>query len=107
MRAPMRATISAVLAAAVLCGVVQADEASALKEIEKFRCLIKRDDKLPGNPVVEVAFLLAPATDETLKEIQELKQLRVLSLDGTKVTDAGLKHLKELKQLQQLYLFRT
>jgi hypothetical protein len=36
-----------------------------------------------------------------------MKQLKVLWLDGTKVTDEGLKQLKGLKQLESLNLFHT
>jgi hypothetical protein len=69
----MRATFSVVLAAAVLCGEVRADETSALKEIKKLQCLVERDDKLPGNPVVGVHFFIGTSvTDETLKVLKEL-----------------------------------
>src|SRR5205814_4627388 len=47
----------------------RADEASAVKAVEKLGGKITRDDKLPGKPVIGV------------------------NLTGTKVTDAGLKEL--------------
>ncbi|GAN01220.1 conserved hypothetical protein [Mucor ambiguus] len=46
-------------------------------------------------------------TDEGAKQIAEMKHLRYLSLDGTKVTDAGLEMLKDLIELEKLYLDRT
>jgi len=46
-------------------------------------------------------------TDEGLKELAELKELRSLSLSGTRVTDAGLKGLKGLRQLRLVLLHKT
>ncbi|KAK4510806.1 uncharacterized protein ATC70_005240 [Mucor velutinosus] len=46
-------------------------------------------------------------TDEGAKHIAEMKHLRYLSLDGTKVTDEGVEMLKDLIELEKLYLDRT
>lgn len=46
-------------------------------------------------------------TDQGAKQIAEMKHLRYLSLDGTKVTDEGVEMLKDLVELEKLYLDRT
>ena len=49
----------------------------------------------------------ADVTDETLRYLIGLKQLRELDLNNTQVTDAGLKKLSELPKLRDLRLART
>ena len=46
-------------------------------------------------------------TDEGLKNIAGLTELRKLELEGTNVTDAGLKHLAGMKNLTSLILTGT
>ncbi len=46
-------------------------------------------------------------SDEGLKNIAGMTELRQLTLDGTHVTDAGLKHLLGMKKLQNLVLSDT
>src|SRR5262249_14442461 len=43
-----------------------------------------------------------PWTDDGLRHLVKLKQLRDLSVWGTNVSDAGVKHLVKLKQLRSL-----
>src|SRR5262245_37392912 len=85
----------------------RADEAAAVKMIQKLGGQVVRDDKLPGKPVVDVDLDTTKVTDAGLRELKELKSLQLLNLSGTKVTDAGLKELKELKSLRSLYLRHT
>src|SRR5262245_22503561 len=85
----------------------RADEAAAVKMIEKLGGKVERDDKLLGRPIVAVNLSGKKVTDTGLKELKELKSLQWLDLDGTKVTDVGLKELKELKSLQGLDLDNT
>ena len=99
--------VGAVMLLACLSGAVRADEASAVKAVEKLGGKVTRDDKLPGKPVIAVNFNLNPVTDAALKELADLKQLTTLDLSLTQVTDAGLKELKDLKQLTSLYLYGT
>src|SRR5215471_16010582 len=80
----------------VLAVAGRADEAAALKMIEKLGGRVTRDAKIAGKPVVRVNLPLSKVTDADLKELKELKSLQYLSLSFTKVTDAGLKELKEL-----------
>src|SRR5437588_378616 len=99
--------VGAVMLLACLSGAARADEASAVKAVEKLGGKITRDDKLPGKPVIGVNLGHPKVTDADLKELKNLKQLTSLNLGGTKVTDAGLKELKDLKQLTTLFLFAT
>lgn len=46
-------------------------------------------------------------TDTCLKEVKNLKSLKILNLNDTKVTDVGLKELKDLKNLNKLDLSNT
>jgi len=88
-------------------GAARADEASAVKAVEKLGGKVTRDDKLPGKPVIEVNLAFAHVTDASLKELKglkDLKQLTSLALYNSQVTDAGLKELKDLKQLTTLHL---
>jgi len=102
-----------VMGAAVLLGLlvvavtVRADEATAVKAIEKLGGTVTRDAKLPRKPIVGVNLGGTDVTDAGVKELKELKSLQTLNLNGTDVTDAGLKQLKELKHLQTLDLRGT
>src|SRR5213082_3475982 len=99
--------IGAVMLLACLSGAARADEASAVKAVEKLGGKVTRDDKLPGKPVIGVNLAGTQVTDAGLKELKHLKQLTSLNLIHTPVTDAGVKELKELKQLTSLSLHGT
>src|SRR5437870_178159 len=92
---------------ACLSGAARADEASAVKAVEKLGGKVTRDDKLPGKPVIGVNLGGTKVTDADLKELKDLKHLTSLNLGWAKVTDVGLKELKHLKQLTTLYLGGT
>lgn len=89
------------------------DEAAAVKHFEKLGAKIKRDDTLPGEPVIGMgitknAFDGSPRVgDADLKALKEFKQLTTLALARAQISDAGLKELKELKQLTTLDLKYT
>src|SRR5262245_58695846 len=91
----------------VLAGAGRADEATAVKAIEKLRGRVTRDDQRTGKPVVDVDLTLAWITDVDLKQLKELKHLQSLELGFTEITDKGLKELKHLKCLQTLDLTGT
>ena len=99
--------VGAVMPLACLFGAARADEASAVKAVEKLGGKVTRDDKLPGKPVIAVNLAGTLVTDAGLKELKDFKQLTSLDLRDTQVTDAGLKELKDLKQLTTLILDRT
>src|SRR5438093_1309967 len=96
--------VGAVMLLACLSGAARADEASAVKAVEKLGGKVTRDDKLPGKPVIGVRLHEIGVADAALKELADLKQLTWLSLTVCRVTDAGLKELKHLKQLNTVIL---
>src|SRR5262245_37377222 len=103
----MRQPWLVVLALLFLANPCRADEAAAVKAIEKLGGIVTVDEKQPGKPVVGVDLGGSEVTDASLKVLKELKSLQWLWLTATKVTDAGLKELKELKNLQWLRLDGT
>ncbi len=101
--------IGAVMLLACLSGAARADEASAVKAVEKLGGKVTRDDKLPGKPVIGVNFFNFHGSDAGLKnaglkELKDLKQLTTLYLNSTQVTNEGLKELKHLEKLTTLSL---
>src|SRR5580700_5094501 len=98
----MRGFLGALVAVVILSSAARADEADAVKLVEKLGGKITRDDKQPGKPVVEVNLSLKKVTEAGVKELKELEQLTRLILGGTQGTDAGLKELKHLEQLTEL-----
>ena len=119
----------------------QSDDSEAIEKIERLGGRVTRDENSAGNPVVEVSFghsydrfnethmsLLKGfthlrrlnlwninITDESLKELTDIKTLEFLDLSYTKgigpnftrITDAGLKHLKDLRNLKSLNLWQA
>ena len=71
----------------ILSGAARADEADAVKVVEKLGGKLTRDDKQPGKPVVEVNLSLKKVTDADLKQLKELKQLASLNLFGCRGGD--------------------
>jgi len=96
----------ALLGLLVLAATVRADEAAAVKAIEKLGGWVGIAAKRPGKPVVFVDLTASRATDRWLEELKAFKSLQELHL-GSKITDAGLKELKEFKELQRLSLSDT
>src|SRR4051812_42555276 len=90
-----------------LSGVAYADEADAVKVVEKLGGKIIRDDKQPGKPVVGVDLGLTLMTDAELKELKGFPKLLTLRLGLTGLTDAGMKELKEFTNLTTLELTGT
>ena len=87
--------IGAVMLLACLSGAARADEASAVKAVEKLGGKVTRDDKLPGKPVIGVNLAGTKVTDAGLKELKDLKQLTYLQLGHTGVTDDGVADLQK------------
>src|SRR5437763_378180 len=102
--ARQRGTVGAgvLLGLLVLAVAGRADEAAAVKAIEKLGGQVTVDADRPGKPVVGVDLWRTEVTDAELKELKELKGLQTLDLRETKVTDAGLKELIELQRLTSL-----
>jgi lysophospholipase L1-like esterase len=86
----------------------RADEAKALRSLQKLGARFMRDDMLPGNPVVQVRYHSnIRVSNAGLAHIKGLAKLWEVSLEGTKVSDAGLVHLKGLGNLELLHLNKT
>jgi hypothetical protein len=68
-------------------------------------------EKLQGEAdkigVRSLAFSGQPIADDELRHLSELKELRHLRLDRTRITDAGLVHLVRLEGLESLDLAHT
>src|ERR1700693_1879482 len=96
-----------ILVLLVLVAAGRADDAGAVKEVEKLGGRVTVDAKRPSKPVVAVDLNGTKITDAGLKQLKELKELRELNLADTKITDAGLKELKDLKSLRTLCLWDT
>jgi uncharacterized protein YceK len=78
-------------------------EEKAVNAIEALGGKVKRDDKLPGRPVVEVDLGGTKVTDTGLKDLKELKNLKFLCLAGTKISSAGLKDLQQALPKTNIY----
>jgi hypothetical protein len=61
---------------------------------------VQVDEGRPGRPVVAVALRGRCVNDETLDWLGELKDLRRLELEDTRVTDAGIRRLAHLMELR-------
>jgi Leucine-rich repeat (LRR) protein len=80
------------------------EEAAAEAALRKVAYHIRRDPKLPGNPVVEVTFLPNKATDADLAHLSAFPKLRKVLLIRAKITDDGINELKKLPNLEDLNL---
>jgi hypothetical protein len=90
------------LALLVLAAVGRADEAEAVKAIEKAGGKVMVDDAQPDKPVVTVILWGPGFKAEMLKDLKEFKSLQRLRIGGPWITEEGLKPLRELKGLQKL-----
>ena len=60
-----------------------ADEASSVAALEELGAKVKRDDNLPGTPVVSVNLRSTNITDDGLTELAGLKGLQTLNLQSS------------------------
>ena len=122
----------AVLATSTAIADGTLDESKAIEKIELLGGKVKRDDTLPGRPVVMInlqgskrfndryIWLLksftrltklnlngTAITDEGLKEVGNLKALTMLGLSSTTVTDKGLNEIRNLTLLNVLFIRDT
>jgi hypothetical protein len=79
---------------------------AAATELSRFGQL-ERDETRPGHPVVEATLSGRRVTNGTMGLVAELKDLRSLRLDDTRVNDAGLTGLVALRELRWLFLDGT
>jgi hypothetical protein len=80
---------------------------AALKDADP---IVTFDESQPNGPVVGLQFRpnYGPVTDNDLKRLQALPQLRCIELPNkSRITDAGLAHLDSLERIEELNLSRT
>jgi hypothetical protein len=58
----------------------------------------------PKRRLIDVDLYNTPATDDDLAGLRGCEKLRILNLEGTRVTVAGLRHLRHLRDLQGVVL---
>jgi thiol-disulfide isomerase/thioredoxin len=75
--------------------------------VEAMGGTIAHDKNLPGNPVVEVDLSGSTVTDDDLRLVGNLAELRTLNLHRTGISDAGVEHLKGLRHLTTLTIGNT
>src|SRR5688572_21817400 len=93
LRVMLFATASSVLLGSPAPARADDAEDKAVAFVKKIGGVARRDDKLPGKPVVRVDILNPEMADAGLRELAPLKSLAALHLSQTGVTDAGLKEL--------------
>lgn len=102
----MRMTLIVLLACLPAPAAIAQDEKDtggerAVAEIKKLGGVVTVDPK--SNRVVEVDFASPGLTDEGLKHLKPLKELKALDLGRSQLTNAGLRYLgNELQGLQAL-----
>ena len=77
---PSHRFLAAVVAVFIMAPAVHADEASALKAIEKVEGKVTRDEVTPGMPITAIELAGPRVTDALLKELKEFKHLQILGL---------------------------
>lgn len=78
-----------------------------IMRLEELRGKVTRDAKLPASPIVEVDLSGTNVTDDDLRLVGNLSELRTLNLHRTGVSDAGVLHLQGLKHLVTLTIGDT
>lgn len=79
----------------------------AIAEIEGRAGTYKRDETLPGKPIVRVDLSFAEIDEHCLKVVGSLPHLQYLNLLETAVTDEDIAKLGALKELRTLNLMST
>ena len=88
-------------------GSKRADNAALLRAVEKAGGKVRPSERGVDEWEVEFHLLGRDLADDGLKHVAALGSVVALNLRDTKVTGAGLVHLKELKSLRRLHLERT
>jgi Leucine-rich repeat (LRR) protein len=82
-------------------------EDRAAQSIANMGGRVNRSESASGKAVVEAVLSCTNMTDDGLKTLSPMKDLRRLDLSATKVTDSGLKELAKFKNLEYLDLSYT
>jgi len=101
------ALVGAAMLSASLPGAARADEATAVKAVERLGGYVTRDDKLPGRPVTGVRLGGLQVTDASLEELKAFEHLATVTLFSSPATGTGFKVLRGLKKLTTLELQNT
>ena len=84
------------------------DESHAVWKIELLGGKVKRDETLPGRPVIAIDFRGSKKfNNKYMHVLAEFTSLKSLNVNDLAITDDGLKKINKLKSLEQLYLIRT
>jgi len=94
--------ITVTCAFSVIVALASADEADAVKALEKAGSKIFRDDKDAAKPIVAVEMWGAGFNSDLLVHLKEFKHLQRLRLAGPWVNEKGLKELHGIKTLKVL-----
>ena len=98
--------------AAALCGLsfasslAYAQTDKVIAEIQKRGGRVDRDEK-GDKPIVTVNYGVSGIDDKGLDGLSEIKTLKKLTLNNTKITDGGLAKIKPIATLERLYLVDT
>ena len=86
------------------------DEFKAISKVELLGGKVRREDNLPGRPVMEVIFQGSQSdklNDKYLHVLKAFSSLTTLNLGGTRISDVGLNQIGELKSLRMVILSNT
>ncbi len=105
----MNKALVALVAIIFLPSLARANENddAAEKRVKELGGKTSRHEDLPGKPLKSIDLSKTKVTDEDLKLMAKLNQLRILNLDNTVVSDAGLMNLPAVTSLSNLSLFGT
>ena len=81
------------------------EEQAAIAHVKRFAGVVKRDDKLPGDPVVEVNVTFGyPLGVADLRPLATFRELRTLKVEIDRLTPAMLAELRSFKSVKSLSL---
>lgn len=88
-------------------GIMNRAEEYGVEEVTKAGGSVRREGDGPRAPVVAVTIPDGKATDDLVRRLLAMKELREVSLSGTGVTDASLTMLEHVPKLNRLVLRGT
>ena len=108
-RTTLAILIAGLSLAAVACWAAEPRDGQqhALAEVKELGGSIIVDEKTPGKPVVGLSLCGRQVSDVELQQLNDLRDLRSLTLEHTRVSAAGLDLLRSFPKLQSLELTRT
>ena len=111
MRLPQQLLFVVILGLTTSTAIADEENLDEFKAIEKIELLggkIRRDDTLPGRPVVEVNFKENKRFSyRYLRLLTPFSELKTLNVSATQITDAGMLEIGRHTSLTSLYIART